>query len=67
MHISKSLFVFIYLKLLVLFSDILVGESLLFLLLLCVWLSIYDLVEAAYCVNKYEARYELCQREVGYQ
>ena len=64
MHISKSLFVFIYLKLLVLFIDIFVGQSLLFLLLLCVWFSVYDLVESSYRVNKHDARYVLCQREV---
>jgi hypothetical protein len=64
MHISKSLLVFIYLKLIILFYYIFICELLMFLLLLCVWLSINDLVKAAYGVNEYDARYIFCKCEV---
>ena len=68
MHISKSLFVLVYLKLLVLFSIIFVSKSLMILfLLLCVGYSVDDLFEASYGVDKHEARNVLGHYEVRYQ
>lgn len=67
MHISKSLFVFVYLKLLVLQSIFFVYKSLLILVLLGVgYYYIYNFFEAAYRVDKYEAWNELGQHKVRY-
>ena len=66
MHISKSLFVFVYLKLLVLQSIFFVYKSLSILILLCVGYYIYNFFEAAYRVDKYKAWNELGQHKVRY-
>ena len=66
MHISKRLFVFVYLKLLVLQSIFFVYKNLSILVLLGVGYYIYNFFEAAYRVDKYEAWNELGQHKVRY-